>query len=250
MIMMEGTGATEPVLLVTGAASGLGKAIMELFADDGYAVVGLDRQVTTLQTVVDSLRNRGAIAIALPADVSREQDVFASVQQVQQRFGRLDVVVNSAGIDVTAPIEDLAVADWDRVIAVNLRGPFLLAKAVFSIMREQGGGHIVNIASTAALRAWAHATAYHASKWGLLGFSRGLGVEGRPYGIRVTTVIPGGMRTAFFDRFLEQGIPLPDPRTLQEPEAVARVVLWAVKQPSGSVVQEVLVTPLHETSWP
>ena len=122
--------------------------------------------------------------------------------------------------------------------------------AVFPAMRRQGGGHIVNIASTAAVRAWGNASAYHASKWGLRGFSRGLGVEGRADGIRVTTVIPGGMRTGWFDRFPEQGIPLPDEDHLQDPANVAATILFACQMPPGSAIQEIMVTPLTETSWP
>jgi NAD(P)-dependent dehydrogenase (short-subunit alcohol dehydrogenase family) len=136
------------------------------------------------------------------------------------------------------------------VIAVNLRGPFLTSKAAFAVMKNQGYGHIVNIGSTASTRAWANAAAYHASKWGLVGFSRGLGVEGRPYGIRVTTVIPGGMKTHFFDRFVDQGIPLPAEADLQSPENVAGVIILAVQMPLDSTLQEVIVTPPTETSWP
>jgi NADP-dependent 3-hydroxy acid dehydrogenase YdfG len=117
-------------------------------------------------------------------------------------------------------------------------------------MKRQRSGHILNIASTAATRAWANASAYHASKWGLLGFSRGLSVEGRPYGIRVTTIIPGGMRTHLFDRFVEQGISLPDERNLQDPANVAQVIVFATKVPPQSALQEVIITPVTETSWP
>jgi NAD(P)-dependent dehydrogenase (short-subunit alcohol dehydrogenase family) len=97
---------------------------------------------------------------------------------------------------------------------------------------------------------WADASAYHASKAGLVAFSRGLGVEGRPHGIRVTTIFPGGMRTHFFDRFAEQGIPMPDPEKLQEPAAVAEAIRFVVSAPPGSVVQEMLITPPLESSWP
>ena len=144
----------------------------------------------------------------------------------------------------------MTVEQWDQVIGVNLRGPFLLAKAVLPMMRAQRSGHIVNIASTAATRAWANAAAYHASKWGLVGFSRALGVEGRGDGIRVTTIIPGGMRTHFFDRFADQGIPMPDASNLQDPANVAEVILFAVRMPRDSALQEVIITPVTETSWP
>lgn len=189
-------------------------------------------------------------SVGLQCDVSDAGAVYGTVGQVIDRFGRLDVVVNCAAIDYTVPVDAMTIEQWDRVIAVNLRGPFLFAKAALPLMRRQGSGHIVNVASTAATRAWANASAYHASKWGLIGFSRGLGVEGRPDGIRVTTVIPGGMRTHFFDRFADQGIPMPDEENLQDPANVAAVIVLAVKMPPESVMQEVIVTPLTETSWP
>jgi NAD(P)-dependent dehydrogenase (short-subunit alcohol dehydrogenase family) len=189
-------------------------------------------------------------SIALGCDVCNADSVFRSVETVVERFGRLDVAVNCAGIDYVASVGEMSVEQWDRVISVNLRGPFLVAKAALPAMRKQRYGHIVNVASTAAVRAWGNASAYHASKWGLVGFSRGLGVEGRADGIRVTTVIPGGMRTHWFDRFPEQGIPIPDEQHLQDPANVAATIVFAVQMPAQSVVQELMVTPLTETSWP
>ncbi len=187
---------------------------------------------------------------AIQCDVSDAKSVFRTVEMVVEQFGRLDIVVNCAAIDYTLSVDEMTIDQWDQVINVNLRGPFLFAKAVLPIMRRQHSGHIFNIASTAATRAWANASAYHASKWGVVGFSRGLGVEGRPDGIRVTTIIPGGMQTHFFDRFIEQGIPMPEERNLQDPANVARVIVFAARVPPESALQEVIITPLTETSWP
>ena len=238
------------VTLVTGAGSGLGEATARAFADAGGAVACLDRNQEAAERVCNSLMSRGANAMAIGGDVSDDSFVFGAVDAIVGRFGRLDVAVNCAAIDHTVSVSDMTVEQWDQVIAVNLRGPFLISKAAFPVMAGQGSGHIVNIASTAATRAWANAAAYHASKWGLVGFGRGLGVEGRPLGIRVTTVIPGGMRTHFFDRFVEQGIPMPQEENLQDPANVAKVILFAVQMPPESALQEVIVTPLTETSWP
>lgn len=188
--------------------------------------------------------------MALACDVADAGSIQDCVAAAERTFGRLDFAVNCAAVDYVASVEDLSVEQFDRVLAVNLRAPFLVAKAVWPIMRRQGGGHIVNIASTAAVRAWGNAGAYHATKWGLRGFSRGLGVEGRPHDIRVTTVIPGGMRTHWFDRFPEQGIPLPDEQHLQDPATVAAAIVYAVQMPKESALQEMIITPLTETSWP
>jgi NAD(P)-dependent dehydrogenase (short-subunit alcohol dehydrogenase family) len=169
---------------------------------------------------------------------------------VHDRWQKLDIAINCAGVDYVLGVTDFSVDQWDRVLGVNLRAPFLMAKAVFPIMKRQGGGDIVNVASTAALRAWGNASAYHASKWGLRGLSRAMGTEGRADRIRVTTLIPGGMNTHWFDRFPEQGIPMPDEANLQDPANVADAIAYAVSLPPGSVMQEMMITPLTETSWP
>src|SRR5258706_8651027 len=238
------------VVLVTGAGSGLGEATARAFAVAGCAVACIDINQQAAQRVSHDLESQDSKSIAISCDVSNAEAVLRTIQTVHERFGRLDIVVNCAAIDHTLSVEEMTVEQWDAVIGVNLRGPFLFAKAALPIMREQHSGHIINIASTAATRAWANASAYHASKWGLVGFSRGLGVEGRRDGIHVTTIIPGVMRTHFFDRFTEQGIPMPDKQNLQEPANVAEVIVFAAQVPPESALQEVIITPLTETSWP
>ena len=238
------------VALVTGAGSGLGEATARAFAGAGGKLAGLDIDGDAAERVCRELAASEGDALALPCDVADADAVFAAVDRVAAHFGRLDVVVNCAAIDHTLSVDEMTVAQWDQVIAINLRGPFLVAKAALPLMRQQGSGHVVNVASTAAVRAWGNASAYHASKFGLVGFGRGLSVEGREDNIRVTTVIPGGMRTHFFDRFVEQGIPLPDEATLQDPANVAETILFAVRMPAGSAMQEVVVTPMTEPSWP
>jgi NAD(P)-dependent dehydrogenase (short-subunit alcohol dehydrogenase family) len=248
--MQEPMNLQGKVVLVTGAGSGLGEATARAFANAGCAVACVEKNQPALERVCEQLRAQNTPCLALPCDVREADAVFAATQSAGERFGHLDILVNCAAIDYTFSIEEMSIDQWDRELAVNLRGPFLFAKAVFPWMRKQGGGHIVNVASTAAVRAWAGASAYHASKWGLLGLSRALGVEGRPYGIRVTTLIPGGMQTHFFDRFVEQGIPLPAPENLQSPAAVAETIVFATRVPHPSVLQEMIITPLTETSWP
>jgi NAD(P)-dependent dehydrogenase (short-subunit alcohol dehydrogenase family) len=160
--------------------------------------------------------------------------------------GGLDVLINNAGVDRTTPFESLEVEDWDRIVGVNLRGAFLMARQAFPVMRRRGRGHIVNIVSTAAKRAWPNAAAYHASKWGLLGLSHALHVEGRPHGVKVTAVIAGGMRTPF----LLERFPDLDPGVLQDAGNVAATVVFVLTQPAETVVPEVTVLPMRETSWP
>ncbi|QBD78338.1 SDR family oxidoreductase [Ktedonosporobacter rubrisoli] len=238
------------VVLVTGAGSGLGEATAQAFAEAGSSVACVDLNAAAVERVSQKLNGLDTPSIAFPCNVSDADAVFSVVQAVSSKLGRLDIVVNCAAIDHTVSVDEMTVEQWDQVIAVNLRGPFLFAKAALPYMRRQHGGQIINVASTAAVRAWANASAYHASKWGLIGFSRGLGVEGRPDGIRVTTIIPGGMQTHFFDRFAEQGIPMPETKNLQDPANVAATIVFAAQVPPESALQELMITPLTETSWP
>jgi NAD(P)-dependent dehydrogenase (short-subunit alcohol dehydrogenase family) len=222
----------------------LGAATVQAFADAGYAVAGLDLDASLI-----AVADQDGV-VAYTCDVTDAQAVSETVVAVRDHFGRIDVAVNCAGIDHTYWLEELTVEQFDQIIGVNLRGPFLVAKAVWPVMKHQGGGHIVNIASTAAVRAWSGASAYHASKFGVLGLGRALSIEGRQDGISVLNVIPGGMRTGFFERFKEQGIPLPDPMHLQDPADVARAIVYAVGLPPTSVIQELVITPPNEPSWP
>lgn len=238
------------VAVVTGAGSGLGEATARAFAAAGCMVACIDINQAGIERVRKALQEQDARAIALVCDVSKAEAVFATVQAISEQLGRLDIVVNCAAIDHTLSVDDMSVEQWDQVININLRGPFLFAKAALPLMRQQHSGHIINIASTAATRAWANASAYHASKWGLVGFSRGLGVEGRADGIRVTTIIPGGMNTHFFDRFQEQNIPMPQVENLQDPANVAAAIVFAAQMPPESSLQEMIITPITETSWP
>ena len=238
------------VALVTGAGSGLGEATARALGAAGCAVAGLDLNGDGAERVAAALRAADTDAVGIACDVADAASVTAAVEQVIGRWGTVDVAVNCAAVDYVRSVEELTIEQWDRVIGVNLRGPFLIAKAVMPAMRRQRSGHIVNIASTASVRAWGNASAYHASKWGIVGFGRGLGVEGRPDNIRVTTVIPGGMRTHWFDAFPDLGIPMPDEANLQDPATVADAIVYAVAMPPGSVLQELILTPVTETSWP
>jgi NAD(P)-dependent dehydrogenase (short-subunit alcohol dehydrogenase family) len=234
------------VVVVTGGGRGLGEAICRTLASAGATIVAGDVRGELASDVASALTNEHHAAEAIHLDVTDTDRAEAAVASVVERHGRIDVLVNNAGTDVTAPFEEITPADWDRVIAVNLTGPAVMSRAVFPHMRRDGGGHIVNVVSTAAKRAWANASAYHASKWGLLGLSHALHVEGRPFGIKVTAGVAGGMRTPFLlDRF-----PDLDASTLQDPANVAATVRFVLTQPAETVIPEVMVIPMTETSWP
>jgi NAD(P)-dependent dehydrogenase (short-subunit alcohol dehydrogenase family) len=237
------------VVIVTGGARGLGAATCRCLAEAGLNVVVADlrhQQADDLAEELDSSPQNAGSAMALNLDVTSPESATGILDKVLDRYGRIDVLVNNAGIDITESIEDLTIEQWQRVIGVNLNGPFYMSKAVFPHMRENGGGHIINIVSTAAKRAWANASAYHASKWGLLGFSQALHVEGRPHNIKVTSLIAGGMRTPF----LLERFPDIDQTTLQDPANVAATIRYLLMQPKDTVISEMMVLPMKETSWP
>ena len=234
------------VVLVTGGGRGLGEATCCTLAAAGAVVVPADLRVDLAERVTERIRAAGGNALALRLDVTDEDQAEEAVRRTVAECGRLDVLVNNAGVDVTLPVEELSVSDWDRIMAVNLRGPFVMSKLAFSVMKQHGSGHIVNIISTAGKRAWANASGYHASKWGLLGLSHALHVEGRPHGIKVTAVVSGGMRTPF----LLERFPDIDPAVLQDPRNVAETIRFVLIQPAETVIPEVMVLPMRETSWP
>jgi NAD(P)-dependent dehydrogenase (short-subunit alcohol dehydrogenase family) len=226
-------------VLVTGGARGLGAAICRELARDGASLVVADLNLSGAQSVAESLQGK---ARAVKLDVTAETEVASVLDSI----GRFDVLINNAAVDYTLAIDEISVAQWDAVIDVNLRGPFLMSKHAARIMKGHGSGHIVNIASTASKRAWPNAAAYHASKWGLLGLSHALHAELRPHRIKVSAVVAGGMRTPFLlDRF-----PDIDPGVLQDPANVAATIRFLLSLPEETVIPEVMVIPMRETSWP
>jgi NAD(P)-dependent dehydrogenase (short-subunit alcohol dehydrogenase family) len=234
------------VVLVTGGARGLGEAICRTLGEAGATVVAADIRADMASKVASAISADGGKAVASALDVSDPASAAAAVRRVMDEFGRLDVLVNNAATDLTVPIGELEVAEWDRIMSVNLRGPFILSKLALGLMAPAGRGHIVNIASTASKRAWANASVYHASKWGLLGFSHALHVEARAVGVKVTAVVCGGMRTPFLlDRF-----PDIDVNNLQDPKNVAETIRFVLTQPAQTVIPEIMVLPMRETSWP
>jgi NAD(P)-dependent dehydrogenase (short-subunit alcohol dehydrogenase family) len=241
--MQELTGK---VALVTGGGRGLGEAICRVLGTAGAIVLVADVRDELAEKVALEIQADGGKAEAIHLDVTDENQVASTIDAIVAKQGHLDFLINNAGVDVTLPVEELTISDWDKILAVNLRAPFVLSKAVMPYMRQQGSGHIVNVASTAAKRTWANASAYHASKWGLLGFSHALHVEARAQKVKVTAVVAGGMQTPFIlDRFPDTPL-----EKLQDPKNVADTIRYVLSQPAETVIPEVMVIPMQESSWP
>jgi NAD(P)-dependent dehydrogenase (short-subunit alcohol dehydrogenase family) len=181
------------VAVVTGAAQGIGRCVAEALAAEDYelGLIDLREPAETLASVGAS----GTGAIGIACDVSADADVTAAAERVRERFGRIDVLVNNAGISWIAPAEETAAEQWRRVLDVNLTGPFLLCREFGRMMLEAGAGSIVNVASIAGLRGIADRAAYNANKHGLIGLTRTLAAEWGGRGVRVSAVCPGWVKT-------------------------------------------------------
>jgi|SRR5579884_369192 len=221
--------------IVTGAASGLGLAIAKAIAQAGGSPI-----------VFDIHRPSGDLEHE-QVDVADTRAVEEKVRAVVERHGGLTGVVANAGIDACGRFENISAEAWERVIRVNLMGTAAIVRAALPNLIKSHG-RIVTVASTLGLRALSDATAYCASKFGVVGFTRALSVELAGQ-VGVTLLIPGGMHTHFFDGRDEKYKPAPDAK-LNRPEHVAQAVVFALSQPEGCEVRELLIAPSTETSWP
>ena len=201
---MMSKGLVGKVALVTGAGSGIGRAVTVAFAKEGARVVGADRDLVKGEETIRSIRSTGGEALFVPTDVADLSSVAALLDEVKARYGRLDCAANVAGIE-GAPISlfDIDEESWRKVIDTNLRGTLFLMKHEALLMRESGGGSIVNTASLLAFRGYAGHYGYCASKHGILGLTRTAAIELGAYSIRVNTVVPGLIETGMSARFLE-----------------------------------------------
>ncbi|HYZ78247.1 MAG TPA: SDR family oxidoreductase [Gaiellaceae bacterium] len=242
------------VAIVTGASRGLGRATAVELATAGADVALLARSATQLADAAREVAARGRHALAIPVDLADVAAPATAVARVEEELGGVDVLVNAAATDAPARVEDLDVSEWDRVLAVNLRPPFLLAKLAFRSMRRRGGGTVVNVSSVAGKRGWANAAAYCASKFALSGLTQALAAEGREHRIRACVVFPGAMATHWgvwspVERE-RQSPATPPSRDALPPTHVAALIVWLAAAPPELVLNEAIVTPLHETGWP
>lgn len=183
------------VAVITGAANGIGKACAQRFAQEGAFVACLDVTDEFNQAVAEEVREVGAGAIAIHCDVTDPESVKAAIDTVMEKWGRVDIFVGSAGIYTGAPLVDVSLKQWQRVIDINLTGVFLTNQAVAPIMMKQKSGSIINISSMAGKTSWPASMEYSASKSGVIGLTRSVAMEVAPFGVTANAVCPGNTLT-------------------------------------------------------
>lgn len=227
------------VAIVTGAGSGIGRAIARTLAQAGLHVTLAARTKQNLDVVAHAIISAGGSALPIPTDVGNETQIERLVAQTYDRFGRLDILVTSAGGAVFGPLIESRTEDWDTLIATNLRGIYLCCKHVLKVMLPQGRGHILNVLSIASQTILPNSAAYTASKFGALGLTKVIAAEVRSRGIKVTAVIPGAVDTPLWDK---SGGHL-DRRKMLSPTDVAEAMLNVIAQPPSIYTDEIVLMP-------
>jgi NAD(P)-dependent dehydrogenase (short-subunit alcohol dehydrogenase family) len=229
------------IALVTGAGSGIGRAIAHLFAAEGAYVHVTDIDGSAAETVAGEIAAGGGRAQAMAADVSRGQDVTAMFRAVEKAHGRLDVLVNNAGLNVRGDFRHLSDADWVKIREVNLDGVIRVARDGFALLKASGRGSLINVASIMAHRGLRQLTAYSATKGAVTALTRGLAVEYAPFGIRVNALCPGFVETALTRRVLRMPalqkalVESTALRRLGQPEEIAKAALFLASDEASYV---------------
>jgi NADP-dependent 3-hydroxy acid dehydrogenase YdfG len=227
------------VAIVTGAGRGIGRAVAEALAREGAAVVLAARTRAEIAAVAEAIRNAGGRALAVPTDVTQDARVEALVDTTVGELGRVDILVTAAGVAAFGPVAAAKPADWDPMLAVNLRAVMGCCRAVLPPMLRQRSGTIVNVSSVAATRPIVGAAAYAATKAGVVAFSHVLAEELRANGVRVGVISPGAVDTPLWDS-IPGG---PDRARMLTTDTVARAVLLMVTLPPGATLEDLTVLP-------
>jgi 3-oxoacyl-[acyl-carrier protein] reductase len=224
------------VALITGGSSGIGEGIARAFAQEGADLALVARNPIKLERVASDLKKLGARVLTFSADVRNERKIQEVVREVISTLDKIDILVNSAGTGRYASVAEMDLEDWKTVIETNLTGTFICCKAVMPHMMERKGGRIINISSVAGKIGFATGSAYCASKWGVIGLSRSLAVEAKPYNIRVDVLCPGTVDTPFPHSPAASKVML-------EVEDVVQAVMFLLSLPERARVEDIVMHP-------
>ena len=232
------------VALVTGAGRGIGRSIALALADRGARLFLTARSAGELEAVEAEIRGRGGEAHHLAADISSSSGVDAVFSALRQGFGRIDVLVNNAGLGKSGPVIDFPEASLDTLLAVNVKGLFLCCQQAMRLMAPARTGYIINISSVVGFKGYANQAAYAASKHAVMGITKSLAVEAQPLGIRVSAILPGAVDTGLMDALR----PDLDKALLMRPEDVADTVLFLLSLSDSAAIDEIYIR--RRTSTP
>lgn len=237
----------DKVVVITGASSGLGEATARLLAAEGASVVLGARRAERLQALADELTANGGKALVAATDVTRRDQVEHLVDAAVQTYGRIDVLLNNAGLMPLAPLERLKVDEWEQMLDVNLKGTLYGIAAALPHMKQQKGGHIINVSSVYGHKVAPGAAVYCATKFGVRALSEGLRQEVKPYNVRTTVISPGAVATELLDHISEKDIAQNVRQHVNEiaipADSFARMVAFAISQPEDVDVNEVIFRP-------
>lgn len=230
----------QPLIWITGAGRGIGEAAAHAFAAAGAHVIASGRNADAVRNVADAIGKAGGRADAVPLDVKNEQSVRAAHELIVSNFGRVDVLVNNAGVTVFKKFEQTTLEEFDAIVQTNLRGYFLLTQAVLPSMLEAQAGMIISIHSVTAVETVTHSSVYAASKAGTLAMMRSLREEVRKRGVRVIDVLPGAVETGMWSEANRQK----HGAKMMQPEDVAEILVSLYRQPGRAATDEIIVKPV------
>lgn len=235
------TSSIDRRALITGASRGIGRATALAFAQAGINLVLISRSKDELEAVADEIRPSGVDVKTCPLDLEDLDYIVEKMEAIATQFSPIDILVNNAGMGYTGDLLNTSLADWQRVINLNLTSVFQCIQAIVPGMRDRQQGIIINVASIAGYQAFPGWGAYNVSKAGLIALSKTLAAEERPHGIRVVTFCPGSVNTPLWDTQTVQANF--DRSQMLTPDVVAQSILHAALVPSGAVIEEITLLP-------
>jgi len=235
------------VIVITGASSGMGEAAARHLSAQGAAVVLGARRIERLQALTNEITASGGRALAVQTDVTDREQVERLVNAAVENHGRIDVLINNAGVMPLSPLERLKVDEWDQMIDVNLKGVLYGIAAALPHMKEQKSGHIINLSSVAGHKLFGGSAVYSATKFGVRALSEGLRQEVKPYNIRTTIISPGAVKTELLEHISEKDIQKANQEYVGQvgvpADSFARIVAFAISQPEELDINEILFRP-------
>ncbi len=228
------------IVWITGASTGIGKEIAMEFSKAGHVVIVTARRKSRLVNIVSEIKFAGREAMAFVCNVASERSVNSTAKRILENYGRIDCLVNNAGVTTFKSFLDTKLFDYDYIMDINLRGSFLTMKSVLKPMMKKRSGHIINVVSVSANTVYTNSSVYSASKAGLLALSNCVRKEVRKMNIKVTNILPGATETAMWDAKTRQK----SRNRMMSPQDIAAIVLQAFEQPKRILIEDVIIRPI------